>query len=118
VTVGTSGGVTPRGLIAGVAGALFIAALAALVGWPASAVIAATAGGVAGCLLDSAIGAAWQARRWCETCAAATEARFHRCGAATTLTGGLSWLDNDAVNAMATLGGALFGAAAAGASYL
>lgn len=118
VGVGTSGGVTLLGLLAGGAGAAFVALLVTMIGWPRSAAIAAIAGGITGCLLDSALGASWQERRWCDACAQATEARLHRCGSATTHAGGLGWLDNDRVNAVATLGGALLGGAAAGASYL
>lgn len=109
VTTGTSGGVTLRGFLAGAAGAAFIAAIVWAVRWPAVAVVAALIGGVFGCLLDSVVGAALQARRWCATCATSTEQRIHRCGATTSVTGGLSWLDNDGVNAVATLGGAIFG---------
>jgi uncharacterized membrane protein len=35
------------------------------------------------------------------------ETRLHRCGAATTLRRGASWLENDAVNFAATLCGAI-----------
>lgn len=113
VAVGTSGGVTVAGLLAGLAGAGFIAAVGWLVRWPASAAIAAFIGGVSGCLLDSLLGASLQARRWCATCRASTEQRIHGCGAPTELVGGMRWLDNDAVNAISTMGGALFGAATA-----
>jgi uncharacterized protein (TIGR00297 family) len=112
VPVGTSGGVTAQGLLAGIAGAVFIALVVTLAGWPRSAVAGAVAGGILGCLLDSVIGASFQSRRWCASCAAPTEQRIHRCGTETTRTGGISWLENDAVNAIATLGGALLGAIA------
>jgi uncharacterized protein (TIGR00297 family) len=113
VAVGTSGGVTPVGLLAGLAGAGGIAMIAGLVRWPGIASVAALIGGMIGCLLDSLLGASLQARRWCATCLAPTEQRIHRCGAPTTLAGGLSWLDNDLVNAISTIGGALVGATAA-----
>jgi uncharacterized membrane protein len=58
-------------------------------------------------------GASLQAQRWCASCAVATEQRIHRCGASTTVTRGIAWLDNDGVNAIATIGGALLGAALA-----
>jgi uncharacterized protein (TIGR00297 family) len=113
VAVGTSGGVTAIGFVGGMAGAVSIALVAWMVGWPRLAIAAALIGGVVGCLLDSAIGASLQARRWCPTCGAATERRRHSCGSLTTVTGGLRWLDNDGVNALSTVGGALFGATAA-----
>lgn len=113
VTAGTSGGVTGQGFLAGVAGAAFIAAIVWLVRWPAGAAVATLTGGAFGCVLDSVVGASLQARRWCASCATTTEQRVHRCGTATSVTGGLSWLDNDGVNAIATLGGALVGGAVA-----
>lgn len=109
VPAGTSGGVTAQGFLAGIAGAAFIAAIVWLVRWPAVAAVAALIGGAFGCVLDSVVGASLQARRWCASCATITEQRMHRCGSATSVTGGLSWLDNDGVNALATLGGAIFG---------
>lgn len=110
VPVGTSGGVTMRGSLAGVAGALFVALAVWQARWPHAASVAALAGGVAGCWLDSLLGATLQSRRWCASCRAATEQRIHRCGTATVHTGGFRWLDNDGVNALATLGGAMVGA--------
>jgi uncharacterized protein (TIGR00297 family) len=116
VPVGTSGGVTALGFLAGLAGASVVTVVVALVRWPAVATIAALIGGLVGCVLDSVLGASLQARRWCASCAMATEQRTHRCGARTAVSGGMSWLDNDGVNALATLGGALTGALVA--SYL
>jgi len=113
VDTGTSGGVTAQGFAAAIAGAAFIALVTWLVRWPPIATFAALIGGVMGCLLDSVVGASLQARRWCATCDAATEQRVHRCGSTTTVTGGIRWLDNDGVNAISTIGGALFGATAA-----
>jgi uncharacterized protein (TIGR00297 family) len=111
VAPGTSGGITAQGLAAAISGAAFAAATVWLVRWPTLAVIASLVGGVIGSLLDSLLGAALQVRRWCAACGCDTEQRTHRCGTATTVTGGLRWLDNDGVNALSTLGGALFGAA-------
>jgi uncharacterized protein (TIGR00297 family) len=113
VTAGTSGGVTLQGFLAGLAGAAFIAMVVWVVRWPPVAAVAALIGGVFGCLLDSVVGASLQARRWCASCATTTEQRIHRCGSVTSVTGGLSWLDNDGVNVVATLGGALVGGAVA-----
>jgi len=84
VPPGTSGGVSPRGLLGAFAGAAFVAAIAWAVGWPRAPVAAALFGGLFGCLLDSALGATLQAR---------------------------GWLNNDGVNAVSTVGGAIAGAA-------
>ena len=115
VEIGTSGGVTTQGLVAGLAGAAFLALVTWVARWPAISTGAALIGGIVGCLLDSVLGASMQARRWCATCGTLTEQRIHRCGSTTTVTGGIRWLDNDGVNAISTIGGALFGAT--GASY-
>lgn len=116
VPAGTSGGVTGQGTLACVGGAAFVSFLAWLVQWPAVAIAAALIGGIFGCLFDSVLGAALQARRWCAACSAATEQRVHRCGTVTQVTAGLRWLDNDGVNALSTVAGALFGTMVA--SYL
>lgn len=113
VPVGTSGGLTGLGLAAGLAGAGFVGVSVFVLGWPAAAVVAAILGGFFGCVLDSLLGATLQARRWCPACHADTERRVHHCGNATELRGGAAWLDNDGVNALSTLGGAVLGALAA-----
>ncbi len=107
VPAGTSGGVTLLGLLGGVLGASFIQVVAVLFHWPFAAAAAIVAGGVAGTVADSLLGALVQQRRWCDACGAATERRVHRCGQPTRIVGGIAWLDNDAVNALATLAGAL-----------
>jgi len=113
VATGTSGGVTALGFLAAAAGATFIALVVLLVGWPASAGAAAFVGGIGGALVDSILGASIQARRWCATCGSMTERRIHGCGRGTALRGGVRWLNNDGVNAVSTLAGALLGASAA-----
>ncbi|HJU66472.1 MAG TPA: DUF92 domain-containing protein [Gemmatimonadaceae bacterium] len=101
VQVGQSGGVSPLGLVATLAGAALISALAWLVGWGVSIASAALAGGVAGAVSDSLLGALWQGRRRCPHCDALTERRVHHCGARTLHRSGAAWLDNDGVNALA-----------------
>lgn len=102
VPAGTSGGITWRGSLGAIAGAAVVSVTGALVvGRPAIA-LWGTVLGVAGMLADSAIGAAWQARFYCGTCDAPSEWPRHRCGAATVQTGGVGWIMNDAVNALAT----------------
>lgn len=107
VPPGTSGGVTLLGTVAALAGAAAIALLAAALGWDARLAAAAAAGGFAGALADSLLGATLQARRWCDRCALATERTTHDCGARTRPAGGLRWLDNDGVNAASAAVGAL-----------
>lgn len=101
---GTSGGITAVGLAATVAGALVVALVAAKVGLAPLAAVAA--GGVAGALADSVLGASLQALRWCPACARECETRRHDCGTPTVLRRGATWLENDGVNLAATLVGA------------
>lgn len=112
--VGMSGGVTPSGSVALVAGAVVTGATAWCVGWPAAAAAAAAWGGAAGAWADTVCGALLQARRWCPACDATTERTVHPCGATTIPRGGLAWLGNDGVNAAATAVGAGIAAVLAG----
>ena len=106
VPAGSSGAVSAAGLLAMLAGALFIAGVTLAVGWPARVAAAAAAGGVAGALADSLAGALWQDRRRCPRCDAATERAVHGCGTRTEHAGGVAWLDNDGVNLLAGIVGA------------
>jgi uncharacterized protein (TIGR00297 family) len=106
VPAGTSGGITLSGSLAGVAGSLFVAAGAALAQWPIT-FTAVALGGIAGALSDSLLGATLQSRRWCDACEKPTERFVHRCGSRTRSVGGVRGLDNDAVNAVCSVVGAL-----------
>jgi uncharacterized protein (TIGR00297 family) len=104
VATGLSGGVTAAGTLAEFGGALLIAGVAAGFGlafWPV------LAGGVAGALADSILGASLQALRWCPQCRRACETDPHHCGATTEPIRGFGWFGNDNVNFAATLSGAL-----------
>lgn len=109
VMTGQSGGVTLAGTLAGVTGAVAMAVIAFVAGWGGTAAIAAIIGGISGTTVDSILGAALQIRRWCDQCNTMTERNLHDCGTRTRAVGGLSWLDNDAVNAASTAFGALLG---------
>ena len=106
VSAGTSGGITVLGSLAGITGALFIAAVATLARWPV-AFAAAALGGITGALADSILGATVQSRRWCDRCDIATERRVHSCNTPTRHAGGIRGLNNDAVNAVCSCIGAL-----------
>jgi len=120
VEVGASGGVSRLGTLATAAGALTIG-LAALLFDLAGALasggedpwryswgaLAALAGGLAGSLTDSLLGASVQAIYFCPTCAKETEKQLHGCGASTRHVRGWRWLSNDMVNFVSSLLGAL-----------
>jgi len=109
VPPGTSGAVTWVGTFAGIAGATLMAVLALLTGWGLRSALAAVAGGIAGSLVDSFAGATIQRRRWCDQCNRPTERLVHNCGTITRPHGGLGWVNNDVVNAIGSLTGAVVG---------
>jgi uncharacterized protein (TIGR00297 family) len=105
VTRGESGGISLLGTSAQIAGAAVIAAVSVGVHlapfWPV------LAGGVVGGFFDSILGATAQALRWCPQCNRRCETNPHTaCGSQTMMLRGLRWIDNDAVNFLATLCGA------------
>jgi uncharacterized protein (TIGR00297 family) len=105
VATGLSGGVTPAGTLAEVAGALFVATVGTLVA--PRGLGPAFAGGIAGAFADSLLGASLQSLRWCPACKRPTERDVHGCGTETTTFRGLPWFGNDAVNFAATTVGAV-----------
>ena len=126
VPTGTSGGVTPLGMWASVAGALLIGTVATALtqaqslfngaGWSLKAVsfpVLAVAGGLIGALFDSLLGAMVQGIYYCSRCAKETEAPVHHCGQPTQLVRGWAWLNNDIVNFAASVVGGLVAAALA-----
>lgn len=102
---GLSGGVTWAGTLATVGGAACVAAAAW--GTHVAGLLPVAAGGLAGAFLDSALGASAQALRHCPACDLDCETDPHHCGTPTVLRRGAAWMENDAVNLAATLGGAL-----------
>ena len=107
---GESGGVTLLGLLASVGGAaLAPAAWAAAAGLPASALALVVFAGVAAALADSVLGATLQYRGEDAATGRPTERRLTEHGP-TRHTRGLTWLDNDGVNLVAGLVGALLAA--------
>jgi uncharacterized protein (TIGR00297 family) len=68
--------------------------------------IAATLGGLAGCLTDSLLGATAQGIYYCEACDAFCETRQHACGKTAQQIRGWAWLTNEGVDFVSTLVGA------------
>lgn len=112
VPPGTSGAVSVAGTLALLGGALLQGTVGLAAGFGLQVAVAIAAGGVTGALVDTALGATIQERRWCPTCARATEQRLHRCGTATRHAGGLAFMTNDAVNLTSTIAGGLAALAA------
>src|SRR5947209_1875564 len=111
VPAGTSGGITLPGTSAAFLGALsFGLVFWALQGFRkslASLPLVALLSGLAGSFFDSLLGATVQAMYYCPSCDTETERRIHRCGTRTTPLRGIPWVDNDVVNFLATMCGAL-----------
>ena len=112
---GTSGGITLLGLIGALLGSCIIVFIGSSVtqrfGNVASAMALfalITGAGLAGSIIDSLIGATIQAQYRCPMCGKITEKRNHCQGNPTTLISGVRLIDNDIVNAICALSGALF----------
>ncbi len=114
VEVGTSGGVSPLGTGVSFVGGLLIgltagllAPLAGLLPWSATLPVAliGALSGAAGSLIDSLMGATIQQIFYCDTCQKETERKLHRCGTTTRPLRGWSWMNNDLVNLISSLGG-------------
>jgi uncharacterized protein (TIGR00297 family) len=102
VIAGTSGGVTAAGAWGAGLGAALVSLTGAWAAGDPSLALAGTLIGFAGMLLDSTIGGRLQGRFHCPRCDVPSEWERHRCGTTTRLTGGFRWLNNDAVNGIAT----------------
>ena len=106
VPPGQSGGVTALGTAGGVAGALAMAACAALVRpGVGSRIVVLTASGTIGMLVDSLLGATAQALYECPVCGRRCERPSDACHGDARLVRGWRWLDNDGVNFACTVAG-------------
>ena len=110
-TPGTSGGITLSGTASSATGALALGAFFWFIqrqhkknsALPLIALIS----GLLGSLFDSFLGATVQVMYFCPTCQKETERRVHSCGNKTQLLRGFPWLNNDGVNFLSTLFGAM-----------
>lgn len=116
VSRGVSGGVTLLGSFGGALGAFVMAVLSHAVAPAGGAVGVGTLlfAGVLGMLADSAAGALGQGVYECAACGARVERRDTVCHEPVRRVRGLSWVDNDVVNLIATVVGAAVMLAARG----
>ncbi len=109
VQPGTSGGVTPLGLLGAGFASLVIGCMALFLGiGPADVVVVpvCVAGGVLGACFDSLLGAGVQRKGYCIVCMKPTEALKH-CGEPTRVSSGVVFVENNVVNVLATAVGAV-----------
>lgn len=107
VIAGTSGGITPLGLIAAAVGAGLIGGLAALFRSDWRLLPIGVIAGSIGALFDSVIGATVQAIYYSDARHKETEKSIELDGTPNRLLRGFRWIDNDVVNFSATLIAAL-----------
>ena len=111
VSPGTSGGVSALGFVGAVLASSVIGGMAFVLGVigtsaPLQEVLPlCVLGGVSGAVVDSLMGATVQRRGHCKVCLRQTESVKH-CGEATTVTGGIPFVENNVVNLLSTLAGA------------
>lgn len=126
VARGQSGGISGLGLVASLAGGLMIGVsafafiqLASLLtngtwflqDWFLLPVCALA--GLGGSVVDSLLGASLQHQYYCPQCQTVTERRIHTCGQTTQSWRGLPWMNNDVVNFLTTVAGAVVAVIAA-----
>lgn len=102
---GASGAVSVPGTLASVGGALLVALAALVYGFGLRGVLAVVIGGATGSVFDSLLGATVQVQYRCTRCGKITERHTHH-ELPTQWERGLRWMNNDAVNLLATLCGA------------
>jgi len=106
VQPGISGGVSTLGLGMSALGAAIIGAICLGQGRGMVFAIVITLSGFLAALVDSALGSAVQAKYRCPCCSALTEKKVH-CDQPGVLEKGLRWVDNDMVNFLNNVSGAV-----------
>lgn len=111
VAPGTSGGITPLGMVASALGASSIGYFFWIAGGMHKTLsitpLLALISGMSGSCFDSILGATLQAMYFCPTCETETEQRIHHCGTRTQFLRGIMGMNNDAVNFIATAIGSI-----------
>lgn len=106
---GTSGAVSPLGTFAAVSGALLIASFSGyLFNLPVYETFLILIAGFLGNVIDTLMGAFFQATYKCKVCSSLTEKKDH-CGRPALLIRGISLMNNDMVNFLSCLGAVFAG---------
>lgn len=110
VLAGTSGGITMAGIYGSIGGAITLAILGwmSITNWQVASPVsfAVIFGGMLGATADTMLGSTIQELRRCAICSTTTEKVYH-CGKRTRLYRGLKGFNNDAVNFVCSLTGAV-----------
>lgn len=106
VPKGASGGVSLLGTFGSLIGAALIGLSGLIFGLDMQFVILIVLAGFLGSLVDSLLGGSVQSRYRCQSCQAITENHTH-CDKPTDHDSGILWIDNDMVNLLCTLTGAI-----------
>ncbi len=114
VASGTSGGITLGGLIGALFGALILS-LSGTIFYTNSFSLSflnhfgvVGLAGFLGSIIDSYLGATLQVQYQCTQCGKITEKKMHCHDISTSKVSGISWINNDIVNLIATLSGGIF----------
>lgn len=110
VLAGTSGGITMAGIYGSIGGAISLAILGwmSITNWQVASPVsfAVIFGGMLGATADTMLGSTIQELRRCAVCSTTTEKVYH-CGKRTRLYRGLKGFNNDVVNFVCSLTGAV-----------
>ncbi len=107
--VGSSGAISAPGTLASLVGALLIGTVLFFGAFGLRGVLTVAISGLTGSLFDSLLGATIQVQYRCTRCHKLTERKTHH-DLPTERARGITWMNNDAVNFLATLCGAIVAA--------